>query len=151
MEVASMNSTTKRVLATLPLALALLLPASTVTASTIVAAPTLNARWALLSDRGTSVVLVGQYTCGPFPSGVPDRGVIDLSLSQTVGGVEVRGFGFLEPRVCDGTPQWYAAELTVGSGGVFQRGRARWSGSGYIEGPNGVEPVSVPPTAIRVQ
>jgi hypothetical protein len=105
----------------------------------------------LLSDRGTSVVLVGQYTCGPYPGGVPTRGVIDLSLSQTVSGAEVRGFGYLEPRVCDGQPQWYAAELTVGSGGAFQRGRARWSASGYIEGSSGVDPVSVPPTAIRVQ
>ena len=146
-----MNSTTRRVFATLPLALALLLPASTVTASTIVAAPTLNARWALLADDGTSVVLVGQYTCGPYPSGVPERGVIDLSLNQILGGAEVRGIGFLEPRVCDGQPQWYAAELTVSAGGAFQRGRARWSASGYIEGPSGVEPVSVPPTAIRVQ
>jgi len=144
-----MSSTPKRILAALVLTLGFAVPASTASANTTAAAPTLTARWALLSSN-TSVVLVGQYTCGPYPSGAPERGVIDLGLNQTVNGAEVRGIGYLEPRVCDGLPQWYAAELTSVSG-AFQRGRARWAASGYIEGPPGVERVSVPPTAIRIQ
>jgi hypothetical protein len=106
-------------------------------------------RYALLGDDSASVVLVGRYTCGPFPGGVPDRGVIDLSIRQTVGGVEVTGIGYLEPRVCTGEPQWYAAELTA-TAGTFARGAGRWSASGYVEGPGGVQSGSVPPTRIRI-
>jgi hypothetical protein len=145
-----MSTTTKRSLALALLALGFLVPASTASAGTTAAAPTVTARWALLNTT-TAVVLVGQYTCGPYPSGVPERGVIDLGLNQTVNGAEVRGIGYLEPRVCDGQPQWFATELTSATGAAFQRARARWSASGYIEGPNGIERVSVPPTTIRVQ
>jgi hypothetical protein len=145
-----MNTMTARIFAAVLLALGLLVPASTATAAETQAAPQLTAQWALLADGATGVVLVGRYTCGPYPSGVPERGVIDLGLRQTVGGVEIRGIGYLEPRACDGQPQWFAVELTSVSG-MFQRGRARWSASGYIEGPSGVEQVSVPPTGIRVQ
>jgi hypothetical protein len=145
-----MNTTTNRILAALLLTLTLLMPASTAAANGTDAAPTITAQWALFNGGGGGVVLVGQYTCGPFPSGVPDRGVIDLGVNQIVGGVEVRGIGYLEPRVCDGLPQWYATELTSVAG-RFQRARARWSASGYIEGPGGTQHVFVPPTAIRVQ
>ena len=41
-----------------------------------------TATTATLSPGGTSVVLEGTYSCGPFASGRPDRGVIDLSIQQ---------------------------------------------------------------------
>jgi hypothetical protein len=111
---------------------------------------TVTGRYALLGDGSTSVILVGQYTCGPYPAGVPDRGVIDLTVRQVVGGVEVTGFGYLEPRICTGEPQWYAAEVSA-TAGTFARAAARWSASGYVEGPDGVQSVHVPATRIRVR
>jgi hypothetical protein len=113
---------------------------------------TVTGRHAFLGTDNASIVLVGQYTCGPFPSGVPDRGVIDMSITQRVNRVDVTGFGFLTPTVCDGLAQWYAVELPAQRGGTrFTAGTARWSASGYVEGPDGVlQHVSVPPTAIRV-
>ena len=112
---------------------------------------TVTARWALLGDAPTTVVLVGRYTCGPFPGGVPDRGVIDLGLTQVVNATEVRGIGYLTPTVCDGTAQWFAAELTTVGGAAFRRGTATWAASGYVEGGGGMQHGSVPPTRIRIQ
>jgi hypothetical protein len=112
---------------------------------------TVAARWALLGDAPTAVVLVGRYSCGPFPDGVPDRGVIDLGVTQVVGGAEVRGIGYLTPTVCDGTAQWFAAELTAVGGVAFRRGTATWAASGYVEGGGGMQHVSVAPTRIRIQ
>jgi hypothetical protein len=133
------------------LVLALLAVAAIVVPSASAAAAGLSVtgRYALLGDRAASVILVGQYTCGPYPGGVPDRGVIDFSVRQVVGGVEVTGIGYLEPRVCTGEPQWYAAEL-LATAGRFTRNTAQWSASGYVEGPGGVQSVFVPPTRIRI-
>jgi hypothetical protein len=112
---------------------------------------TVTGRHAFLGDAAASIVLVGQYSCGPFPSGVPDRGVVDMSVTQRVNRVDVTGFGYMTPTVCDGNAQWYAVELVAQSGGTrFVRGTANWSASGYVEGPGGVQNVHVPPTAIRV-
>jgi hypothetical protein len=138
-----------RALAALVLAgAALLVPAAP--ASAVAGGLTVTARTALLEAGGTSVILVGQYTCGPLDGGVPDRGVIDMGVRQTVGGVQVTGIGYLTPTVCDGQPQWYAVELTAVTG-TFQLGPARWSASGYVEGSTGLQSVSVPPTRIRIR
>ncbi|GIJ64103.1 hypothetical protein [Virgisporangium aurantiacum] len=138
-------------------ALLLLTPAGAATADPATTATvtatglTVTARWALLADDPTAVVLVGQYSCGPFTGGVPDRGVIDMGLTQVVNGVEVRGIGYLTPTVCDGTGQWYAVELTAVGGATFRRAAARWSASGYVEGDSGMQNVSVPPTRIVIR
>lgn len=120
-------------------------PATTATGLTV------TARWALLADDPTAVVLVGQYSCGPFAAGVPDRGVIDMGMTQVVDRVEVRGIGYLTPTVCDGNRQWYAVELTAVGGATFRRAAARWSASGYVEGDGGLQSVSVPPTRIGIR
>jgi hypothetical protein len=114
--------------------------------STAAAGLTVTARWALLSGP-TAVVLVGQYSCGPFAGGVPDRGVIDMGVTQGA----VRAIGYLTPTVCDGTQQWYAVELTTVGGATLRRAAATWSASGYVEGDTGMQNVSVPPTRIRIQ
>jgi len=92
-------------------------------------------------------VLAGTYSCGPFASGRPDRGVIDLTVQQARMGDTVTAFGFLEPAVCDGTAQRFEVTLT-GTGGRFQRGAATWSASGYVEGDTGAQNVHVLPTPI---
>ena len=112
---------------------------------------TVTARWALLADDPSAVVLVGQYSCGPFANGMPDRGVIDLGVTQVVNRVEVRSIGYLTPTVCDGTRQWFAVELTTFGGGTFRRAAARWSASGYVEGDGTTQNVFVQPTRIRIQ
>jgi hypothetical protein len=134
-------------------ALLVLAPAGAATAGPATAATglTVTARWALLADDPTAVVLVGQYSCGPFAGGVPARGVIDMGVTQVVGGVDVRGIGYLTPTVCDGTRQWYAVELTTVGGATFRRTAARWSASGYVEGDGGMQNVSVPPTRIGIR
>ena len=138
-----------RALASLALvATAALLPASP--ASAVADGFTVTARAAFLQVSGTTVTLAGRYTCGPFAGGVPDRGVVDVTLSQTVGGVETIAFGFLTPTVCDGRPQRYAVDLTAVNG-TFQHGRARWSASGYVEGSTGLQSVFVPPTRINIR
>jgi hypothetical protein len=143
----------RRIATTLMLSISLLLtlaPAATATA-TADAGLTVTARWALLSDAPATAVLVGQYTCGPFPGGVPDRGVIDLSLNQQVNGATRRGIGYLTPTVCDGSPQWYAAGVSTVDGTAFRRASATWSASGYVEGGGGLQHGSVPPTAIQIR
>lgn len=122
-----------------------------VTAATAATGMTVTARWAMLGDDPTAVVLVGRYTCGPFPGGAPDRGVIDMGVNQVVNGVEVRGIGYLTPTVCDGQPQWYAVELTTFGGLTFRRANATWGASGYVEGGGGMQNVHVPPAAIRIR
>ena len=107
-----------------------------------------TATTATLSPGGTSVVLEGTYSCGPFASGRPDRGVIDLTVRQTAKGDTVTAFGFLEPSVCDGSAQPFAVTLTGTGGRRFQRGAATWSASGYVEGDTGTQNVHVPPTPI---
>lgn len=135
----------------LVLLLASALTAVPTTAASADTGLTVTARWALLNDDPTTVVLVGRYTCGPYPGGVPDRGVIDLSVDQRVDGVDVRGIGYLTPTVCDGQPQWYAADLSTFGGLTFRRANATWSASGYVEGAGGMQNVHVPPTGIRIR
>jgi hypothetical protein len=112
---------------------------------------TITADLALRTAGGASVTLAGTYSCGPFTGGVPDRGVIDLTVTQSVRGVPVNGYGYLEPTVCDGTAHQYAVEVTTFGEQGFRRGPARWSASGYVEGDGGLQHVSVPPTAIRIR
>jgi hypothetical protein len=109
-----------------------------------------DVRWAMLDDP-TRVILIGQYACGPFPSGVPDRGVIDLEVRQTVSGVETVARGFLTPTVCDGIRQWYASPVTVDVGPGLSRRVATWSASGYVEGGGTMQNVFVPPTRIQIR
>lgn len=140
----------RRLLAVL-LSLVTALLAAPAQAASASAGLTVGVRWALLGDDPTTVILVGRYTCGPFPGGVPDRGVLDLSVDQVVDGVTVRGIGYLTPTVCDGQPQWYAAELTTYGGATFRRAAATWSASGYVEGGGGMQNTYVPPTAVRIR
>jgi hypothetical protein len=142
-----MKSTVRKMLVLVVLAVAAVVVPSAPAAA---AGLTVTGRYAILGDDPASVILVGQYSCGPYPDGVPDRGVLDLSVRQTVGGAEINGIGYLEPRVCTGEPQWYAAEL-LATAGTFTRTAARWSASGYVEGPGGLQNVHVPPTRIRIR
>jgi hypothetical protein len=107
----------------------------------------LTADTATLGPHRTSVVLAGTYSCGPFASGRPDRGVIDLSVQQPHSGGPVTAIGYLEPAVCDGAAQPFEVMLT-GTGGRFQRGAATWIASGYVEDDTGTQTVEVPPTPI---
>jgi hypothetical protein len=97
-----------------------------------------------------TVVLRGSYSCGPFASGVPDRGVIDLSIEQVRRGHTVTAFGFLEPSVCDGTSQPFEVVLSGMGGQRFRAGAATWAGSGYVEGDTGLQHVQVGPTPITL-
>jgi hypothetical protein len=142
-----MKSTVRRMLALVVLAIAAVVVPSAPAAA---AGLTVTGRYALLGDDPASVILVGQYSCGPYPDGVPARGVVDLSIRQVGGGVAVTGIGYLEPRVCTGEPQWYATEL-LATAGRFTLAVAQWSASGYVEGPDGVQSVHVPPTRIRIR
>jgi hypothetical protein len=128
---------------------ALLIP--TGAASAAQAGLTVTARFALRNAGGESVTLVGTYSCGPFTSGVPDRGVIDLTVSQSAGSVSVNGYGYLEPTVCDGVVHRYAVEVTTFGEQGFRRGTAQWSASGYVEGDGGLQHGFVPPTPIRIR
>jgi hypothetical protein len=124
---------------------ALLIPAAGVAAD---AGLTMTAETATLGPHRTSVVLRGTYSCGPFASGRPDRGVIDLSIDQHQPSGTVAAFGFLEPAVCDGTSQPFEVTLTGTGGRRFRQGGATWIASGYVEGDTGVQFVQVPPTPI---
>jgi hypothetical protein len=96
------------------------------------------------------VVLRGSYSCGPFASGLPDRGAIDLSIQQRRRGNTVTALGFLEPSVCDGTSQRFNVTLTGTGEQRFQAGAATWAASGYVEGDTGLQHVHVAPTPIRI-
>ena len=110
---------------------------------------TFETKHANLAAEPTVVVLRGTYSCGPFPGGVPGRGVIDLTVRQESPSEQVTGFGFVEPTVCDGTSQRFTAEVTAVLGS-FQRGLATWSASGFVESANGTQNVFVPDTPIRI-
>jgi hypothetical protein len=125
---------------------AALVPAAGAAADTGLALTTADT--ATLGPHRTSVVLAGTYSCGPFASGRPDRGVIDLTVRQTAKGDTVTAFGFLEPSVCDGSAQPFEVTLTDTGGRRFQRGAATWSASGYVEGDTGTQNVHVPPAPI---
>jgi hypothetical protein len=139
---------TARAMVTILLGLtAVLLPAVGLAAD---AGLTLTAETAMLGPHRTSVVLGGTYTCGPFASGRPDRGVIDLSVQQDRESGTVAAFGFLEPAVCDGTTQPFEVTLTGTGGKRFRQDAATWSASGYVEGDTGLQHVQVPPTPIAL-
>lgn len=112
---------------------------------------TLTASSARLGPDRTSVVLRGSYTCGPFASGLPDRGVIDLSVQQVRGVTTVTAYGYLEPSVCDGSAQPYRITLTGSSGQRFRVGSATWAASGYVEGDTGLQHVHVEATSISLR
>jgi hypothetical protein len=126
---------------------ALLIPAAAAAADVGL---TLTADTATLGPHRTSVVLRGTYSCGPFASGRPDRGVIDLSVEQRQPSGMVTAFGFLEPAVCDGTSQPFEVTLTGTGGRRFRQGAATWAGSGYVEGDTGLQHVHVSPTPIAL-
>jgi hypothetical protein len=111
---------------------------------------TLSASSARLGAGRTSVVLRGTYSCGPFASGLADRGVIDLTVQQVRWSGTVTAYGYLEPTVCDGDPQSYAVTLTGTGTGRFTTGPAIWSGSGYVEGDGGLQHVHVGPSPITI-
>jgi hypothetical protein len=111
---------------------------------------TVTASSAELGRHRTSVVLRGSYSCGPFASGVPDRGVIDLSIEQVRRGHTVAAHGFLEPSICDGSTQPFGVVLTGTGGQRFRAGAATWTGSGYVEGDTGLQHVQVGPTPITL-
>lgn len=129
--------------------IALLAPAGA--AAAVADGLTVTARSAVLNAGGQSVTLAGTYTCGPFTSGVPDRGVVDLTVTQSVGAFSNTGYGYLEPTICDGAAHGYAVEITAVGAQGFRRGAAKWSASGYVEGDGGLQHGSVPPTAIRIR
>lgn len=111
---------------------------------------TLTASGAALGPGRTSVVLQGTYTCGPFASGRPDRGVIDLTVQQVRRVGTVTAYGYLEPSICDGQAQAFEVTLTGTGSRRFTTGPATWSGSGYVEGDTGLQHVHVEPTAITI-
>ena len=110
----------------------------------------MTATSAELGPHRTSVVLRGSYSCGPFASGVPDRGVIDLSIEQVRRGHMVSAFGFLEPSICNGSSQLFEVVLNGTGGQRFRAGAATWAGSGYVEGDTGLQHVQVGPTLIML-
>jgi hypothetical protein len=142
-----MHRTARTTLTFLLALVAACIPAAGVAAETGL---TLTADTATLGPHRTSVVLAGTYSCGPFATGRPDRGVIDLSVQQLRMGDTVAAYGYLEPAVCDGTSQPFHVTLTGAGGKRFQRGAATWSASGYVEGDTGVQNVHIPPTPITL-
>ena len=111
---------------------------------------TLSASGARLEPGRTTVVLEGSYSCGPFASGLPDRGVFDLTVQQVRRGRTVTAIGYYEPSVCDGSSQSFAATLTTVDGARFTTGPATWTGSGYVEGDSGLQNVHVGPEPITL-
>ena len=123
---------------------AALIPATGAAAATGL---TVTADTATLGPQRTSVVLAGTYSCGPFASGRPDRGVIDLTIQQTRMGDTVTAImSFFQPGMSNA--QRFAVTLTGTGGRRFQRGAATWTASGYVEGDTGLQHVHVPPTPI---
>jgi hypothetical protein len=98
-----------------------------------------------------SVRLTGTYTCGPFAAGVPDRGVVDLTVSQTTSAGTINGYGYLDPAACDGAAHPYAVEVTTFGEQAYRRGPGQWSGSGYVEGDGGMQHGYVSPTPIWIR
>src|SRR5688500_12441351 len=95
------------VLATAVLAVApALVPTGAATAAQ--AGLSFTASSAVRLPGNVSVRLTGTYTCGPFAAGVPDRGVIDLTVSQTSAAGTLNGYGYLDPAACDGAAHPYA-------------------------------------------
>lgn len=89
---------------------------------------------ARLGTPRTTVLVQGRYTCGPFTAGIPDRGVIDFTVTQTRGGTTLTAYGYLEPTVCDGTSQPFGVAVIGVTDRPFRVGPATVSASGYVEG-----------------
>jgi hypothetical protein len=142
-----MHRTARTALTVLLALVAACIPAAGVAAD---AGLTVTADTATLGPHRTSVVLAGTYSCGPFASGRPDRGVIDLSVQQLRMGDTVAAYGYLEPAVCDGTSQPFEVALTGNGGKRYRQGAATWSASGYVEGDTGLQHVQVPATPITL-
>jgi hypothetical protein len=140
-----MHRTARRTVTVFLALIAAFIPAAGVAAD---AGLTLTADTATLGAHRTSVVLGGTYSCGPFASGRPDRGVIDLSVQQIRMGGTVAAIGYLEPAVCDGTSQPFEVTLTGTGGKRFRQSSATWSAPGYVEGDTGLQHVQIPPTPI---
>ena len=111
---------------------------------------TVQAQSGDLGPGRTTVAVSGTYSCGPFTTGLPDRGVIDLTVAQVQRHRTVTAYGYLEPAVCDGTDQAFTTTVTVVGTRPFQVGGAQWSASGYVEGDTGLQSVHVPPTPLRL-
>jgi Family of unknown function (DUF6299) len=84
----------------------------------------------LATDRHT-VVVSGSYTCGPFDTTGP--GFVDLTVVQG----RTTGFGSVPIRFCDGSAKAYQAAVVSNSDRQFERGVARATASGYVEGVRG--------------
>ena len=84
----------------------------------------------LAADRHT-VVVSGSYTCGPLDLDVVGGGgTVDLTVRQD----GVTGFGYVPIEICDGTAKAYQVEATTFGERQFKRGAARASASGYVQG-----------------
>jgi hypothetical protein len=114
-----MHRTARTTVTVLLALIAALIPAAGVAADTGL---TLTADTATLGPHRTSVVLRGAYACGPFASGRPDRGVIDLSVEQTRTGGTVTSYGYLTPSICDGTSRPFEVTLTGTGGKRYRQG-----------------------------
>ena len=137
------------VLAAAVLAPALLVPAGAAAAAQ--AGLSVTAGSVVRHPGGMTVTLTGTYSCGPFAAGVPDRGVIDLTVSQAGAAGAINGYGYLDPTACDGAAHPYTVELTTYGEQAFQRGPARWSASGYVEGDGTMQHGGAGPTPIRIR
>jgi hypothetical protein len=93
----------------------------------------------LAADRHT-VVVSGTYTCGPLDLDVVGGGgTIDLTVRQG----RVEGFGFVPVEVCDGAVQAWQADVTTFGDRRFNRGAARASASGLVNGERDGQPVTL--------
>jgi hypothetical protein len=85
-------------------------------------------------------VVSGTYTCGPLDLDVVGGGgTIDLTVRQS----RVEGFGFVPIAVCDGTVQAWQADVTTFGDRRFERGAARASASGLVNGERDGQPVTL--------
>ena len=99
----------------------------------------------LAADRHT-VVVAGTYTCPRLNlDGTGGGGTIDLSVNQ--GRVQGIGYVHLQGTVCDGTTRAWQVNVTTFGEPRFQRGPARVSASGDV---NGDDP-SGQPVHLRVE
>jgi hypothetical protein len=66
-------------------------------------------------------------------------GTIDLTVRQS----RVEGFGFVPIEVCDGTVRAWQADVTTFGDRRFERGAARASASGLVNGERDGQPVTL--------
>jgi hypothetical protein len=99
----------------------------------------------LAADRHT-VVVAGTYTCPELNLDVVNGGgTIDLTVNQD----GVAGFGYvhIQGRACDGTTRTWETDVTTFGERRVQRGPARVSASGDVNG----EDASGQPVHLRVE